>query len=68
MGNSDSPASRSRTKAAAAHRTVITYHQMLLDPGDPLVVELDKAHRVQVLSAAEYGPDILYKYVVVSDA
>jgi hypothetical protein len=63
----DSPASRSRTKAVS-HRTVITYHQMLLSPDDPLIVELDREHRVQVLAAAEYGPDILYKYVVISDA
>lgn len=51
-----------------AHRTVITYHQMLLSPDDPLIIELDRAHRVQVLDAKEYGPDIMFKYVVISDA
>lgn len=51
-----------------AHRTVITYHQVLSKPDEPLIVELDRTHRVQIISAGEYGPDILYKYVVVSDA
>lgn len=50
------------------HRTIVTYHQMLLNPDDPLEIELDKEHRVQILDAKEFGPDIMFKYVVVSDA
>lgn len=54
--------------AKKVHRTVITYHQMLSKPDEPLIVELDREHKVHMIDAKEYGPDIMYKYLVVSDA
>lgn len=57
-----------RTKPKVVHRTVITYHQVLSAPDEPLIVELDKEHTVQVVDAKEYGPDIMYKYLVVSSS